>query len=171
MMIFKMWVVYVQGLAIWMHCYKKHTNWRVGMFSSSDHYHHYHKSIVYGNILTSWSINSACIDTMMTCYADLDRYTDILLGPFPEFKHVFEERAPIKHIENLCCPLLLLQGADDKVVPPNQAVMMYNAALEKGLPAAVIIFEGKIHYCAHITYFEPRFVSFVFTVVYVASLP
>ena len=37
------------------------------------------------------------------------------------------------------------QGLDDKVVPPNQAEMMYEAALKKGLPVAYVAFEGEQH--------------------------
>jgi dipeptidyl aminopeptidase/acylaminoacyl peptidase len=73
------------------------------------------------------------------------RYADILVGPYPEMKHVYDERAPIKHIEQLSCPLLLLQGLDDRVVPPNQATTMYQAALDNGVPAALILFEGEGH--------------------------
>jgi len=39
----------------------------------------------------------------------------------------------------------LLQGTEDKVVPPNQTAMMAEAARSKGLPVAVIMFEGEGH--------------------------
>jgi dipeptidyl aminopeptidase/acylaminoacyl peptidase len=39
----------------------------------------------------------------------------------------------------------LLQGSDDKVVPPDQAEMMAAAARQKGLPVALIMFEGEGH--------------------------
>ena len=40
--------------------------------------------------------------------------------------------------------MLLLQGVDDHVVPPNQAQKMYEAVKEKGNPTALILFEGWI---------------------------
>jgi dipeptidyl aminopeptidase/acylaminoacyl peptidase len=34
---------------------------------------------------------------------------------------------------------------DDKVVPPNQAEMMYEALKRRGVPAAYVAFEGEQH--------------------------
>ena len=41
--------------------------------------------------------------------------------------------------------MLLLQGLDDKVVPPSQAEMMVAALDEKGIPHAYLPFEGEGH--------------------------
>ena len=41
--------------------------------------------------------------------------------------------------------MLLLQGLDDKVVPPNQAQTMADAVRSKGLPVAHIEFAGEGH--------------------------
>ena len=49
------------------------------------------------------------------------RYLDGLVGPYPEMKSVYDERAPINAVDQLSCPILLLQGDEDKIVPPNQA--------------------------------------------------
>ena len=40
---------------------------------------------------------------------------------------------------------LLVQGLEDKVVPPNQAVDMYNALKAKGVTTALVLFEGEQH--------------------------
>jgi len=48
-------------------------------------------------------------------------------------------------VDTLSCPILLLQGADDKVVPPNQAEMMHTAVVKKGIPACLKIYEGEQH--------------------------
>jgi dipeptidyl aminopeptidase/acylaminoacyl peptidase len=45
----------------------------------------------------------------------------------------------------LSCPIILFQGLEDKVVPPNQAEMMYAAVKAKGLPVAYVPFEGEQH--------------------------
>jgi len=73
------------------------------------------------------------------------RYLDGLVGPYPEDKAIYEERSPINSVETLSCPILILQGAEDKVVPPNQARMMHDALLKKGIPTCLKIYEGEQH--------------------------
>ena len=73
------------------------------------------------------------------------RYLDKLIGPYPETRARYIERSPIHHVDQLSSPILLLQGTEDKVVPPNQAAMMADAARAKGLPVAMIMFEGEGH--------------------------
>ncbi len=73
------------------------------------------------------------------------RYLDLLVAPWPEERQVYEERSPIYHTELLRTPLLLLQGLEDKVVPPAQAEMMAEALRAKGVPFAYVAFEGEQH--------------------------
>ncbi len=49
------------------------------------------------------------------------RYLDGLIGPLPGFDTVYAERAPLGHVNKNTCPVLLLQGLDDPVVPPEQS--------------------------------------------------
>ena len=49
------------------------------------------------------------------------RYLDGLIGPLPGFEAVYAERAPVGHVTDATCPILLLQGLDDPVVPPEQS--------------------------------------------------
>jgi dipeptidyl aminopeptidase/acylaminoacyl peptidase len=72
-------------------------------------------------------------------------YTDSLIGPYPEEKALYQARSPIHHIDQLTCPVIFLQGLDDKVVPPNQAELMVNALQEKHIPVAYVAFEGEGH--------------------------
>ena len=73
------------------------------------------------------------------------RYLDSMIGPYPERRDLYVERSPIHHTEQLSCPIILLQGLEDRVVLPNQAEMMVDALREKGLPVAYIPFEGEQH--------------------------
>lgn len=73
------------------------------------------------------------------------RYLDGMIGPYPEDKAVYEERSPINHTEGFSCPLLVLQGTEDAVVPPNQAEAIVAAVAAKGIPHASIMFEGEQH--------------------------
>jgi acetyl esterase/lipase len=73
------------------------------------------------------------------------RYLDGLIAPYPEGKAVYDERSAIKHVDGLSAPLILLQGLDDKVVPPEQARMMADALRQNGVPFALLEFEGEQH--------------------------
>lgn len=74
------------------------------------------------------------------------RYLDGLLGgSYPEHKSTYVERSPIHHADQLSCPILVLQGDEDKVVPPNQSAAIVDAAAKKGLPHAYVLFAGEQH--------------------------
>ncbi len=73
------------------------------------------------------------------------RYSHSLIGPYPAAKAVYRARSPIHAVDRLACPLILFQGLEDKVVPPNQSQMMADAARAKGLPVAYLAFEGEQH--------------------------
>ena len=73
------------------------------------------------------------------------RYLDGLIGRFPQEKATYDERAPINSVQTLSCPILLLQGDEDKIVPPNQAEMMHEALLKKGIPTALKMYKGEQH--------------------------
>lgn len=70
-------------------------------------------------------------------------YLDRLVGPHPETATLYRARSPIHHLDQLTAPMLLLQGVNDRVVPPNQAEDMAAAVRAQGLPVALICFEGE----------------------------
>ncbi len=73
------------------------------------------------------------------------RYFDLLVGPYPEKRALFAERSPINHIGQLKSPMITLQGADDKIVPPSQSELIFDALKENGVPTAYLLFEGEGH--------------------------
>ena len=73
------------------------------------------------------------------------RYLDSLIGPYPAAKELYRQRSPIHFTDRLSCALILFQGLEDKVVPPNQSEMMAAAVRKKGLPVAYVTFEGEQH--------------------------
>ena len=73
------------------------------------------------------------------------RYCDRLIGPYPEARDVYLARSPVHHVDQITCPMILLQGAEDPVVPPNQAEAMAAAVRAKGLPVALVLFAGEGH--------------------------
>lgn len=73
------------------------------------------------------------------------RYIDGLVGPYPERRDLYVERAPLSHVDELDCPVLLLQGDEDRIVPPSQSEMFRDALAAKGIPHAYILFPGEQH--------------------------
>ncbi len=73
------------------------------------------------------------------------RYCDNLIGPYPERKDLYIERSPVKHVEKLATPIILLQGDSDPVVPPNQSESMFQAARAREVPTAYLLFKDEQH--------------------------
>lgn len=73
------------------------------------------------------------------------RYLDGLVGPYPEAKDVYDARSPIRHVDRLDRPLIVFQGLEDEIVPPNQSEMIVEALRTKGVPVAYLAFEGEQH--------------------------
>jgi dipeptidyl aminopeptidase/acylaminoacyl peptidase len=72
-------------------------------------------------------------------------YDEYLVGPWPEAVDLYRDRSPVAHADSISDPLLLLQGLDDKVVPPSQAEVIVDALKRRGIPYAYIAFEGEGH--------------------------
>ena len=73
------------------------------------------------------------------------RYLDNLIGPYPAAKDVYVARSPIHNLDGFRSPLLILQGADDPIVPKNQALMIRDALRQRQAPVAYLEFEGEGH--------------------------
>jgi len=73
------------------------------------------------------------------------RYLDSLVGPYPAARDLYLARSPIHHVDGFNCPLLVLQGLEDEIVPPAQSAMIADAVRAKGLPVAYLTFEGEQH--------------------------
>jgi dipeptidyl aminopeptidase/acylaminoacyl peptidase len=72
-------------------------------------------------------------------------YDDYLVGPWPDAIDLYRERSPVNQADSISRPLLLLQGLDDKVVPPSQSEQIVEALARRGIPHAYIAFEGEGH--------------------------
>ncbi|TDN88638.1 prolyl oligopeptidase family serine peptidase [Microbacterium sp. BK668] len=72
-------------------------------------------------------------------------YLDGLIGPLPAAEEVYSERSPLSRPERFRVPLLLLQGADDEVVPPSQSESIRDALVARGVPHAYVLYEGEGH--------------------------
>ena len=73
------------------------------------------------------------------------RYLDSLVGPYPEAKALYRERSPIHHLDGFTAPMIVLQGSEDRIVPPNQSRMIVAALEARGVPVTYLEFEGEQH--------------------------
>ena len=73
------------------------------------------------------------------------RYLERLVAPYPADRDVYLARSPIHHPDGFSCPVLVLQGLDDHVVPPSEAERIVAALAAKGIPHVYLAFEGEDH--------------------------
>jgi dipeptidyl aminopeptidase/acylaminoacyl peptidase len=73
------------------------------------------------------------------------RYLDGLIGPYPERRDLYIARSPVHFADRLAVPIAFFQGAEDAIVPPNQAETMVAALKAKGLPFQYLLFDGEQH--------------------------
>jgi dipeptidyl aminopeptidase/acylaminoacyl peptidase len=73
------------------------------------------------------------------------RYVERLVGDPQADPGILEARSPLSHVDGLSVPVLLLQGAEDVVVPPAQAEVFRDVLVRKGIAHAYLLFEGEQH--------------------------
>jgi dipeptidyl aminopeptidase/acylaminoacyl peptidase len=57
----------------------------------------------------------------------------------------FHDRSPIHFADRIKAPLIIFQGLDDAIVPPNQAELMIEVLRRNRVPFAYVAFEGEGH--------------------------
>src|SRR5919201_655594 len=72
-------------------------------------------------------------------------YDTTLIGPYPERRDLYLDRSAIYFADRLSCPVVLLQGLEDRIVPPSQAETFVEACKQRKLPYAYVAFEGEQH--------------------------
>lgn len=73
------------------------------------------------------------------------RYLESLVGPWPDTKQRYLDRSPSLHAEQITAPVLVQQGAEDRVVPPSEAERIVDALFERRIPHGYLLFPGEDH--------------------------
>lgn len=73
------------------------------------------------------------------------RYLESLVGPWPETEQRYLDRSPSLHADQIVAPVLVEQGAEDRVVPPSEAERIVDALRERRVPHAYLLFPGEDH--------------------------
>ncbi|MEV4459130.1 prolyl oligopeptidase family serine peptidase [Microbispora sp. NPDC049633] len=69
------------------------------------------------------------------------RYVEWLVGP----EDRYAEREPLALADRVTCPMLLMQGLADPVVPPAQSQAFADRLTARGVPCTYLTFEGEAH--------------------------
>ncbi len=73
-------------------------------------------------------------------------YHDTLVGPLPGSADVIRRRSPIDHPQRLAhCPLLILHGTADPVVPVEQSIRLAEAVRAAGGDVELHVYDGEGH--------------------------
>ena len=72
-------------------------------------------------------------------------YLDGLIGPYPERRDLYVARSPVHGARLLSVPVAFFQGAEDRVVPSQQAEEMVEALRQRRIPFLYLLFDGEQH--------------------------
>jgi dipeptidyl aminopeptidase/acylaminoacyl peptidase len=84
-------------------------------------------------------------DLAETTHRFESRYLDRIVGTLPRNAGRYRDRSPVTHAAEITVPVLMLQGVDDKVVPPGQARLMVDAMRAAGTPVDYHEYDGEGH--------------------------
>jgi dipeptidyl aminopeptidase/acylaminoacyl peptidase len=84
-------------------------------------------------------------DLAATTHRFESRYLDRLVGTLPEHADRYEARSPVAHARDIAVPVLVLQGADDKVVPAAQAQLLVDSMRAAGGTVEQHVYDGEGH--------------------------
>src|SRR5690606_32161074 len=72
-------------------------------------------------------------------------YTTSMIGKLPEAAEKYHAWSPVYHADKIQDALAVFQGADDKVVLPNQSELIVDKLRHKGIPFIYTLYEGEGH--------------------------
>jgi dipeptidyl aminopeptidase/acylaminoacyl peptidase len=72
-------------------------------------------------------------------------YLHSVVGPLPAAADLYRERSPVQAADRITAPLLILQGAEDKVVRPAQSAALAERLRARGAVVEHHVYEGEGH--------------------------
>jgi dipeptidyl aminopeptidase/acylaminoacyl peptidase len=73
------------------------------------------------------------------------RWNKLWIGDLETDREKLIERSPITHVENVRCPLLVIQGDNDPRVPREESDQLVERLRALGRPVEYLTFEGEGH--------------------------
>jgi dipeptidyl aminopeptidase/acylaminoacyl peptidase len=118
--------------------------------------------ISYGGFMASWVptrtdlfaasvARSPCTDWQLqhltSNIAEFDRR--FLQGdPFDPASQ-YAERSPLRHVDDIATPMMLIAGQNDLATPPSQAQVLHTALRERGVPTELVLYPQEGHGVRH----------------------
>lgn len=72
-------------------------------------------------------------------------YIEGLVGRLPAAEALYVERSPLTHAARIDVPVLLMQGSEDRVVPPSQSEPLRDALAANGVDQEYVLYQGEGH--------------------------
>lgn len=72
-------------------------------------------------------------------------YIEGLVGPLPDAEQLYIDRSPLTHVERIDVPVLLMQGGEDRVVPPSQSEAIRDALRARGVDHEYVVYPTEGH--------------------------
>ena len=85
------------------------------------------------------------IGDLQALFAETHKFEARYEHPYPSDPDEVYARSPVHFADRVRKPLLLLQGLDDPIVPPDQSQGMYDAVRLRGVQCAYVTFAGEGH--------------------------
>ncbi len=73
------------------------------------------------------------------------QYLNWLIGDAEQDRQRYLDRSAIHNLDTFQLPVIFFQGANDKVVPPEQTRAIYDALQQRGIRSEYVLFEGEGH--------------------------
>ena len=111
----------------------------------------------YGGYMTFWMSTQtdrfklispgAGLSNLYSMYSttDIPAYLGWFFGTPWENEDIYRELSPIRHAENVTAKILIMHGANDARVPPEQAVEFYKAMLDLGKDVSYVRYPRQGH--------------------------
>ncbi len=85
------------------------------------------------------------LDLAETTHRFEAHYLESIVGPLPAAAEQYRRRSPVHLADRITAPLLILQGADDAVVPPAQSRAIAERLRSLGRTVELQVYEGEGH--------------------------
>lgn len=111
----------------------------------------------YGGYMTFWMSTQtdrfklispgAGLSNLYSMYSttDISRYLEWFLGTPWDNEDIYRQLSPIRHVKNVTARILIMHGADDARVPPEQAVEFHRALLDLGKDVVYVSYPRQGH--------------------------